>query len=112
MNALALLTSPVVKWLAGALLIVAILGGVYFKGRHDEKAVMQAAIAKANAAADRRAEALSTDLLIEQAKAMGATARKANDGIQQVKAASTDAAAARAAASSVRAILGSPPNAP
>jgi len=85
--ALAFITGPVGRWLLGAVAIVAVLGGVYLKGRSDGEAKIEAAVAEANRKADAKAAALSTDLLIEQVKAMGATAKKADSYVAKIKAA-------------------------
>lgn len=84
---IAFLTSTAGRYIIGVVTVLAILGGAYLKGRSDGEAKIEAAVAAANAKADKRAEALSTDLLIEQAKAMGATAKKAGSYVAQIKAA-------------------------
>lgn len=106
------LTSPLGKWLGATLAVVLVLGGVYLKGRSDGEANVEAAVAAANKKADERAAALSNELVIQQAIAMSATAKKANSYVQQIQAAPDDGARMRAGSVGVRDIIHGTPNAP
>lgn len=64
------------KLLAGAVGLLLLAGaafGIYAKGRSDGKAAIEAADAKAVAEAQRKADALSNELVIAQAAAMAVT---------------------------------------
>lgn len=96
---------PIGKYFTGALVILAVVGGIYFKGRHDGEAKIEAAVAAANKRAEAKAEHLSTDLLIEQVKAMSATAKKVSTSVEQIRSAADDAARNRAGSVGVCAII-------
>jgi hypothetical protein len=65
------LFTPLARWLAAALVIVVFLGGVYYKGRLDERKVFDAykaevqAVADAQAAKTKQIEAKNTKLMKE-----------------------------------------------
>lgn len=100
-----LLASPIVRWLGVAFAVLGMAGYIYIKGREAGEAKIEAAVAAANKMAEAKATALSTDLLIEQVKAMGATAKKASTSVQQIHAASTDADRMRAGSRGVRDLI-------
>lgn len=60
---IALLFSPIARWLGGALLIGAILASIYAKGRIDGKAHAVAKIEAANERSMSKADAAERDVL-------------------------------------------------
>lgn len=61
MAILSLILSPVGRWVAGALVVMALLGGIYGKGYSDGKAVVQAKWDAAVLAAIERGKNARTD---------------------------------------------------
>lgn len=60
---MALILSPLSRWLGGALLIAAIIASIYAKGRTDGKAHALAKIERANKKASDKADAAERDVL-------------------------------------------------
>ncbi len=102
---MALLTSSAGRYLLGAVAVLALLGGVYLKGRSDGKAVIEAEVAEANRKADAKAASLSNELVIQQAIAMSATAKKASGYAQQIRSAPSDVERMRVGSRGVRDII-------
>lgn len=80
-------TSSLGKYLIAGVLAVALIGGIYLKGRSDGEAAVNAEVAAANLALQKKADALSNELVIQQAIAMSVTAKKADTYVQQIHAA-------------------------
>lgn len=65
------LFTPLARWIAAALVVVVFLGGVYYKGRLDERRIFDAykaeiqAVADAQAAKTKQIEAKNTKLMKE-----------------------------------------------
>ena len=57
------LKSPVGRWIAGAVAIVLIIGGIYVKGRHDGKLSYQAKVQREIAQAIQTGDAGRADTL-------------------------------------------------
>lgn len=102
---MALLAGPFIRWALGALAVLAVLGGIYFKGRSDGEAKIEAAVAAANKMAEAKATALSNELVIQQAIAMSVTAGKAGASVEKIHSASSDAGRNRAGSVGVCAII-------
>jgi hypothetical protein len=84
---LAFLTSPLGRWLAGALAVIALLGGVWVAGDMHGHHACEAAQAKAQAAAVKRMAAADAHI----ANDVVAPLRAANDAAQASIATRTDA---------------------
>lgn len=78
----ALLLTPLARWAFGALAVLAVLGGIYAKGRHDGRAACESRIAAAVAAEQLRQNAVrvqAVDAAVDREKA----AQKAADEAEQ-----------------------------
>ena len=60
---IAFLLSPVARWLAGALLVAAVLASIYAKGRIDGREGAIAKIEAANKASGSKADAAERDVM-------------------------------------------------
>jgi len=82
----ALLLTPLARWIFGALAVLAVLGGIYAKGRHDGRAACESRVAAAVAAEQLRQNAVRAKALDNAVTRELAARADANEAEQKVAA--------------------------
>lgn len=103
----ALLLTPIARWIFGALAVLAVLGGLYAKGRHDGRVACESRMAAAVAAEQLRQSAVrakAVDAAIEREKAAQEAADEANQKVADYEETLRPAAACTLDADDIRSL--------